>query len=147
MLDIIQFDNSLKETLVSNSLLPLDSNSLWRCFEITFKYNENEKHTKGLLLRRKIDESVPKNKRGLYVFVDPITEEALYVGEGWIRDRLHRHIKKLYLLEEKTSREFFKSIQGDVRIYWTECVGYYRRIAIEGALQCVLKPRYRRNDD
>ncbi|HFJ9454130.1 TPA: hypothetical protein ACGW67_005452 [Bacillus tropicus] len=93
MLDIIQFDNTLKETLVINSLLPLNSNSLWCGFDISYKFNENERPTGDLPLRRKIDEFVPKNKRGLYVLVDPITEEVLYIGEGWIRNRLHEHKK------------------------------------------------------
>lgn len=146
MLDISKFDSNLKETLVSNSLLPLDSNSLWCWFDISYKYNEDEKATSDLPLRRKIDEFVPKNKRGLYVIVDPITEEVLYIGEGWIRNRLHEHIKKLYEEKQRPRNKFFKSIQGDIRIYWTECMGYHRRIAIEGALQCVLKPRYRRDD-
>lgn len=146
MLDISKFDSNLKETLVSNSLLPLNSNSLWCWFDISYKYNENEKPTSDLPLRRKIDEFVPKNKRGLYVIVDPITEEVFYIGEGWIRNRLHEHIKKLYEEKPRPRNKFFKSIQGDIRIYWTECTGYHRRIAIEGALQCVLKPRYRRDD-
>lgn len=58
-----------------------------------------------------------------YKFVDPITEEVLYVGEGWIRDRLREHVKKLYEEKIRPRNIFFKSIQGDVRIYWIECVG------------------------
>ncbi|MEF7637810.1 hypothetical protein [Bacillus thuringiensis] len=144
MLDDDKFDNSLKDVLVNNSLLPLEPNPYWFNFEIN--YNYNEKHTNDLPLRKKIGKFVPKNKRALYIFVNPITEEALYVGEGWIRDRLHEHVKKLYEENIRPRNIFFKSIQGDVRIYWTECVSYHRRIAIEGALQCVIKPRHRRED-
>ncbi|MEF8683605.1 UNVERIFIED_CONTAM: hypothetical protein ORM23_26705 [Bacillus cereus] len=146
MLDNDKFDNSLKDVLVNNSLLPLESNPYWFNFEINYKYNEKEKHNNDLPLRKKIDKFVSKDKRGLYIFINPITEEVLYVGEGWIRDRLREHVKKLYEENIRPRNIFFKSIQCDVRIYWAECVGYHRRIAIEGALQCVLKPRYRRDD-
>ena len=93
MLDNDKFDNSLKQALINHSLLPLESNPSWFNFEINYKYNEKKKHTNDLPLRMKIDKFVPKDKRGLYVFVDPITEEVLYVGEGWIRDRLREHVK------------------------------------------------------
>ncbi|MDA2190709.1 hypothetical protein PDN08_23765 [Bacillus cereus] len=146
MLDNEKFDNSLKQALINQSLLPLDSNSSWYNFEINYKYNEKQKHTNDLPLRKEVDKFVSKSKRGIYVIVDSTSEEVLYVGEGWVRNRLHEHIKKLYEDKPRPRNKFFKSIQSEIRIYWTECIGYHRRIALEGVLQCVLNPRYRRDD-
>ncbi|MGD6870449.1 hypothetical protein ACQCV6_30720 [Bacillus cereus] len=146
MLDNEKFDNSLKQALINQSLLPLDSNSSWYNFEINYKYNEKQKHTNDLPLRKEVDKFVSKSNRGIYVIVDSTSEEVLYVGEGWVRNRLHEHIKKLYEDKPRPRNKFFKSIQSEIRIYWTECIGYHRRIALEGVLQCVLNPRYRRDD-
>ncbi|WP_257209693.1 hypothetical protein [Bacillus cereus] len=43
MLDDDKFDNSLKDVLVNNWLLPLGSNPYWFNFEMNYKYNEKEK--------------------------------------------------------------------------------------------------------
>ncbi|MGG2065429.1 hypothetical protein [Bacillus sp. S14(2024)] len=145
MINNEQFDRKLEQFLLENSLLPLTSKS-WSSFNIDYKYNENDASRKGLQLKNKVVEFIPKDKRGVYVFVDSTVEEVVYVGEGWIQKRIHKHIEKLYKDKPTPRINFFKSIQGNVRIYWTKCTGYHRRLALEGSLQCVLKPRYRRDD-
>ncbi|MDA2396331.1 hypothetical protein PDN30_25660 [Bacillus cereus] len=139
------FDNNLEQFLLENSILPLISKG-WSNFILEYKYNEEDQLRKGLELKNKVKEFVSNDKRGVYVFVDLITEEILYVGEGWIQGRLHSHIEKLYDNKQTRRILFFKSIQGRIRIYWTVCTGYHRRLALEGVLQCVLEPRYRRDD-
>lgn len=76
MLDNDKFDNSLKQALINQSLLPLNSNSSWYNFEINYKYNEKQKHTNDLPLRKEIDKFVSKSKRGIYVIVDSTSEEV-----------------------------------------------------------------------
>ncbi len=144
MIHYEHFNYNLEQFLLENSILPLKSKR-WSNFILEYKYKEYDQLRKGLELKSKIKEFVSKDKRGVYVFVDSTTEEVLYVGEGWIQDRLHSHIEKLYENKRTKRIEFFKSIQGQIRIYWTACTGYHRRLALEGALQCVLRPRYRRD--
>lgn len=48
--------------------------------------------------------------------------------------------------KKRLRNKFFKSIQGNLQISWTGCMGYHRRIEFEDALQCVHELRYRGND-
>ncbi|WP_237391496.1 hypothetical protein [Bacillus cereus] len=116
MLDNDKFDNSLKQALINQALLPLDSNSSWFNFEINYKYNEKGKYINDLPLRKEIDKFVLKSKRGIYVLVDSTSEEVLYVGEGWVRNRLHEHIKNYMKINQ--DREINSSNQFKVKFVY-----------------------------
>jgi hypothetical protein len=96
----------------------------------------------------RINDAIKSDMRGVYVYMK--NEVCLYVGAGYLRQRLHSHyIESLPESKSKGKRwcEFFGAPenQGEMRIFWKQMDDWKAKV-IEQMLIYVLEPKFLRKN-
>lgn len=114
--------DGIEKVLKDNNVYPV-SEPIWKSLYVNHAKKTNEKTAEGV--RRKINESIGERKKGIYVYKKEESGKVLYVGSGWLPDRIRQHYNESYRESSPNNKgidwyTFFQlgSNQGQLKVFW-----------------------------